>query len=204
MNMSGCMIQNPYLLESNRPLVCLFLLCGSLTKGQWGCNPIQTDRGCGDSITSWHIDLAAAKTLKVGREGEACQIWGAIQYSPKNCPKNCLKLSNRSNSYFLNFSTLILKCILGQFLWQFSGLHWIAPLLLRGLQDEPHDDWDALGVGEHALHLVVHAQVVQHAAHRVLLGDIAGWLSGIWPINSADCLSPTRPATIWYYTRDRL
>ena len=43
-------------------------------------------------------------------------------------------------------------------------------LLLGGLQDEPHDDGDALGVGEHALHLVVHAQVVQHAAHGVLLG----------------------------------
>ena len=39
------------------------------------------------------------------------EIWGAIQYSPENCPENCPEkcpeLSKCSNSYFLNFLTVL-------------------------------------------------------------------------------------------------
>ena len=51
-----------------------------------------------------------------------------------------------------------------------QGHDFQVNLFLAGVQDHPHHDGDAVGVGEHALHFVLQAQVVQHAAHRVLPG----------------------------------
>ena len=49
-----------------------------------------------------------------------------------------------------------------------QGHDFQVDLFLAGVQDHPHDDGDAVGVGKHALHFVLQAQVVQHATHRVL------------------------------------
>ena len=45
-------------------------------------------------------------------------------------------------------------------------------LLLAALEDGAHEHGDGVGVGEHGLDLVLHAEVVQHARHRVLVGRV--------------------------------